>query len=322
MKYFTKEWYELMQKLDYTSAFQTLPDKIYSEQEIQAFYDADLAEEAAHDEELYNTPPDYSLYEEWLDPDTFQPDMFLFVNEETGDEFHLETLEMAKQYIAQERAEREEAFANRPPFDPAETIKCFEQCYKGKICYGNDVYPQWLRDTVDERLLALNRITESAYKRLKIEESENQKAFDKIMREAEKELDAQEIPERIKSQLCFHDACLLSLKKNKADMELCLRKDGGWPDGTPYIKIIFKNVSKFEREKGFSLRIKKDMDGELSSSCYYLYDELYRTENGYELQLLLSTPKALRYMTISCEDIFFIDNLALTYNKEIYSKKN
>ena len=57
-----------MQKLDYTSGFQKIPDKIYSDQEIQAFYDADLAAEVANDEELYNTPPDYDLYEELLDP--------------------------------------------------------------------------------------------------------------------------------------------------------------------------------------------------------------------------------------------------------------
>ena len=68
-------------------------------------------------------------------------------------------------------------------------------------------YPQWVRDTVDSRLLALHRIPETAYGRLKTEEAENQKAFVKIMREAECALDAQNIPERIKSQMCFHDAC-------------------------------------------------------------------------------------------------------------------
>ena len=310
MKYFTKEWYELMQKLDYTSGFQKIPDKIYSDQEIQAFYDVDLAAEVANDEELYNTPPDYDLYEELLDPAVFEPDIFLFVNEETGEAFHPESLEMAKHYIEQERQMREETFAKRPPFDPTETIACFEDCYKGMIRHGTYGYfPQWVCDMVDKRLLALQRMPESVYEQLRIEETENQKAFDKIMNEAKKELDAQKIPERIQSQLCFHDACLLSLKKNKADMELYLRKDGGWPEGTPYIKIIFKNVSKLEREKGFSLRIKRNDEGELTSSCYYLYDELYRTHNGYELHLLLATPKAFRYMTISCEDIVFVDNI-------------
>ena len=100
------------------------------------------------------------------------------------------------------------------------------------------------------------------------------------------------------------------MKKNKADMELYLRKDGGWFDGTtPYIKIIFKNVSKFEREKGFVLRIKRNSEGEMISNCHYLYDELYRKDNGYELHILVATPKVLRYLTICCEDIEFIDNI-------------
>ena len=310
MKYYTKEWYELMQRQHYTSGLHKIPDKTYSDQEIQAFYDADLAAEVAHDEMLYNTPPNYDLYESLLAPARFQPHIFLFVNEETGEAFHPETAEIARKYIEQERREREEAFEKRPPFDPAGTIKCFETCYKGMIRYCACGYPQWVRDTVDNRLLALHRIPETAYERLKTEEAENQKAFDKIMREAESVLDAQDIPVRIKAQLFFHDACLLALKKNKADMELYLRKDGGWFDGTtPYIKIIFKNVSKLERENGFALRIKRNSEGEMISSCHYLYDELYRTDNGYELHILLATSKALRYLTICCEDIEFIDNI-------------
>ena len=265
MKYYTKEWYELMQKQQYTAGLQKIPDKTYSEQEIQAFYDADLAAEVKRDEELYHTPPNFDAYE---------------------------------------------AFSKRPPFDPAETVKCFENCYKGRVRYGGYGYPRWVCDTVDQRLLALHRIPESAYDRLRREEAENQKVFRRIMSEAEKDLDAQGIPERIKTQFCFHDACVLALKKNRADMELYLRKDGGWPEGTtPYIKIIFKKTTNIEREKGFSIRIKTNAEGELISSCQYLYDELYRTNEGYEFHVLLSTPKSLRYLTICCEDIIFVDNI-------------
>ena len=85
MKYYTKEWYELMQRQHYTSGLHKIPDKTYSDQEIQAFYDADLAAEVAHDEMLYNTPPNYDLYESLLAPARFQPHIFLFVNEETGE---------------------------------------------------------------------------------------------------------------------------------------------------------------------------------------------------------------------------------------------
>ena len=55
MKYYTKEWYELMQRQHYTSGLQKIPDKKYSVQEIQSFYDSDLAAEVMHNEMLYIT---------------------------------------------------------------------------------------------------------------------------------------------------------------------------------------------------------------------------------------------------------------------------
>lgn len=310
MKYYTKEWYELMQRQHYTSGLKKIPDKTYSDQEIQAFYDADLAEEVDNDRKIHNTPPDYAWAERLLDPANFHPHNFLFENEETGELFQPETPEIARQYIERELKERTEAFAKRPPFDPTETIKCFKDCYKNMVRYGDLGYPQWVRDSVDKRLLALHRVPKSVYKRLKKEEAENQRAFNKIMSEAALVLKKQDIPEEIKAQFRFHDADLLALKKVGSDAELYLRKDGGWPEGTtPYIKIIFKNVSKLDREKGFALRPKADEHGELSSSCQYLYNELYRTSDGYEVHILLWTRKALRYLTICCEDICFVDFL-------------
>jgi len=161
-------------------------------------------------------------------------------------------------------------------------------------------------------LLALNRIPESAYKRLKKEERANRRAFEKINTKAAAVLEQQDIPEEIREQFHFHDASVLAIKKVRSDVELYLRKDGGWlGDATPYTRIIFKNVRQLDREKGFSLRPKLDADGDLRTSCTYLYDELYHTESGYEVHMLFWTLKALRYLTICCEDIHFEDNISL-----------
>ncbi len=254
MKYYTKEWYQLMQRLHYTSGLTKIPDKIYSEQEIQAFYDHDLQKEITHDRKFY----------------------------ETGS------------------------------YTPADTIDCFQDCYKKLLRYGGLHYPQWVCDTVDKRLLALNRMPASAYDQLRKEERVNQQAFQKIMDAAAVDLEKQDIPQEIRSQFHFHDADLLALKKVGHDYQLTLRKDGGWPEGTtPYIRIHFQNVSRVEREKGFALRPRYNEYGELCSSCQYLYDELYKTDEGYEVHILLWTPKALRYLTICCEDICLEDNITL-----------
>lgn len=310
MKFYTKEWYELMQKQSYTSGFRKIPNKVYSNKEIKDFYQKALQEEITRDRRLYNTPPSYEWTEELLSVENFNPENFLFVDEEQEEMFHPQSIEMAKKYIEKERQEREERFLNRPPFDPSETIACFEECYRMGVRYGAEGYPNWVKETVDKRLLGLNLMPETAYKRLKEEELRNRRAFQKIERKAKKALEKQEIPQEIQSMFVFHDANLLSLKKIRSDIELILRKDGYWPKGTtPYIKIIFKNIKKFEREKGFSIRTHRNEDEEFGSNCVYLYDELYHTEDGYEVHMLLWTIKALRYLTIGCETICFEDNI-------------
>ena len=313
MKFYTKEWYELMQRQNYTSGVKKIPDKVYTDEDIQAFYDKDLKAEIARDRKIHNTPPGpYDWQDALLAPDRFTPETFLFENEETGELFHPETPEIARHYLEQDRRQAQERFDARPPFDPTETIECFRECYKAQLRYGFASFPQWVQNSMDKRLLALNRIPESTYKRLKKEEQANRRAFEKINAKASAVLEQQDIPDEIRKQFCFHDASVLATNKVSSDVELYLLKDGGWPDDTtPYIKIIFKNVHQFDREKGFSLRPKLDADGDLRTSCTYLYDELYRNEGGYEIHILLWTSKALRYLTICCEDIHFEDNISL-----------
>lgn len=313
MKFYTKEWYELMQRQNYTSGLKRIPDKVYTDEELKAFYDKDLKEEIARDRKTHNTPPYAHGWEEkLLAPDRFYPGMFLFENEETGELFHPETPEIARHYLDQVRRRAQEQFAARPPFDPTETIECFRDCYRMQLRYGAKQFPRWVQESVDKRLLALNRIPESAYKRLKKEDQANRRAFDKIMTKADAVLKQQDIPKEIRSKFCFHDAAVLAIKKVRSDVELYLRKDGGWPDDTtPYIKIIFKNILQFDREKGFSLRPKLDRWGDLRTGCTYLYDELYRTEDGYEAHMMFRTRKALHYLTIRSKDIKFEDNIPL-----------
>lgn len=313
MKFCTKEWYELMQRQNYTSGLKKIPDKVYTDEDIQAFYDKDLKAEVARDRRIHNTPPGpYDWEDELLLPDRFTPDTFLFENEETGELFHPETPEIARHYLELDHRQAQERFAARPPFDPTETVECFRDCYRGMLRYGFSHVPQWVQESVDPRLLALNRIPESAYKRLKKEEQANRRAFEKINTKATAVLEQQDIPEEIREQFCFHDSSVLAIKKVRSDVALYLRKDGGWlGNATPYIKIIFKNVRQLDREKGFSLRPELDADGDLRTSCTYLYDELYHGESGYEVHMLLWTLKALRYLTICCEDIHFEDNISL-----------
>lgn len=310
MKYFTKEWYALMQQQFYTDGMQSIPDKHYSDREIRDFYARDLQEEIERDRKLHDTPPKQGAWEELLQPDQFRPDIFL-LEDEHGTLFHPETPEIARVWLEKAQKEAQAVFDARPPYDPDETIQCFRDCYRAGIRYAHHRYPRWVHETVDRRLLALNRMPESVLLRLREEEFQNRQAFEQINREASMVLDAQDIPDAIRKGFCFHDADLLRLRRTGRDLALILRNDRGFPDRTPYEKVVFRNISRMEREPGFVIRARQDHHGNWTSGCQYLYEELYRTDTGYEIRILLWTRKSLRYLTIWCEDILLENNIIL-----------
>jgi len=302
-----------MQRLHYTDGLKKIPDRTYTDKEIRMFYEKDLNAEIARDRKIHNTPPGpYDWEDALLEPVRFAPEIFLFEHEETGELFHPQTPEIAHRYLKQIRQQERDRFEARPPFDPTETIACFRDCYRSMLRYGATRFPQWVQDTVDKRLLALNRIPESAYKQLKKEERANRREFERIEKEAAVVLHSQDIPQALRSAFCFHDASVLAIKKERSDVELYLNKGGDWSkDATPYSKVVFQRVRQYEREKGFSLRTRLDANGTLCTGCTYLYEELYRDRDGYEVHMLFWTPKALRDLIIRCEDICLEDNIAM-----------
>ena len=150
----------------------------------------------------------------------------------------------------------------------------------------------------------------TVYRRLKTEENANKRVIDKLEKEAERVLRSQEIPKEIEDKFHFHDADVLELKKVRSDVEMYLNRDGMQLEGeTPYMKVIFKNVSMLEREKGLVFRKKTRNDGTTGSNCQFLYHELYCTEEGYEVHMMLWATKALKYLTVKCGEIEIEDNI-------------
>lgn len=302
MRFYTKAWYALMQRQHDLIGFRKIPDKVYSDKEIRAFYEHDLKAAVAAERRRYNTPPDSTWYEELLQEERFDPQDFLLTDPETGVHFHPETPEIARRWLEVEARDEAARFAARPPFDPGETIRDFKELYQEQLRWGSTHFPQWVRDTVDRRLIALNRMPEQAYHRLKQEERANRRAFRAINRKAEKVLESQDIPQSLRCRFFFHDADVLSLRAQGGNAVLLLRYDGGWPE-TPYCAVTFQGVTTLERERGLVFRPRLGHEGLLTSNCQYLYEELYRTGQGYEVHMLLWTPSALRYLTVGCRSV-------------------
>lgn len=312
MKYFTKEWFCLMQKAMLPYRFdEVLPDGEYSDEEIQALFDKQLKKHIEEEREDYDTPPetDWELWKlNGLDPDNFDPDRFAFLKGGIPPK----TYEEARALLIRDRELELEEWKNRPPYDPKEDIKDFQKSFSFDLKMVPHRFPKCVTDIVDPRILALGLITESAYKLYKAEQQRIEQEYEAINEEGDRVLAEQDIPEEIKSRFRFHDADTLALRKSGKDLLLYMRNEYMWTgEKTPYVKVIFKNVKKINREKGLSIRPTIDKQGKLFCWCQFLYHELYRTEKGYEVHIMLMSSTHLRYLTVECEDIEFEEDITI-----------
>ena len=300
MRYYTKEWYDLMQKTNYTFGMKKIPDQDYSEAEIKAFYDKALKKMIAEEKKCYNEPPFFLFDASDIDPESTDLEDWIFVDEETGSFIRPKSFEEVKSHLEKEQREAQTEYENRPPFDPSETIRLFEESYRTRMKYGGSRFPGWVLEKVDRRLLALNLLPESVYSLLKMEERANQKALRAINKRAEREWSKQrkQIPREVYVALPQHDSCILFLRRHGKDVVMVIREDGFCKEGaSPYRKIVFKDVISFEREKGLYIRTYEDQ-GRRTSNCTYVHDEVYLlTDGSYEIHFLVST-RDVRYVTV------------------------
>jgi hypothetical protein len=310
MRFYTKEWYALMQ--DTGSDFKKIPDGNYTDAEIDALYQKQLKKEIASDRRSYNSEPFFLPLDDLITEENFDPEDWLLVaDEKTGAVCHPKSAREVRENLEAQRRQAQEEFENRPPFDPAEAIQFFETAYQSKLNYYKDTLPTWMTEQVDRRILALDLLPESAYRRYREESREKEKEWNKINRTAEKTLSGQNIPDHAAEAMQLHDASLLSLKKSNKNYVMLVRRDGLWPDGTtPYRKVVFHHAAVLEKEAG--LRVRKsetDEDGFFRSDISFLYHEIYRTDIGYEAHMMLWVPQGLAYLTIACTDITFEDGV-------------
>ena len=114
------------------------------------------------------------------------------------------------------------------------------------------VLPEWVIETVDERLTALGFIPESVYATLKEEIEAEMEIYEKRLREARRVLKAQSIPDEIKSRFRFSNATALGARRSGKDFHLFIESDGE-NKCSPRVKIIFRNAYSVDREIGLRI---------------------------------------------------------------------
>ena len=274
MKYYTKEWYELLQAWGLSGDLKKIPDAVYTTADIEKLYKKKLKKEIAFERDSYNQEPFFLTVDDMLTEDNFCPDDWLFIDEITGDVKRPVDINEVRQQLEKDRKRAFEEFENRPPFDPMDTEKIFEEIYRTNIRTCKNNFPEWLLKSVDHRLLALGYLPETAYRKYHSEIREKKKKWEQINRAAEKERTRQCIPDEMMEAMALHDASLLSLKKG--------------------------------------LRVRKYLqEGFYSSNCSFLYSEIYNSGEGYEFHMMFATSKDLSYLTIACNDISVCDGISI-----------
>lgn len=294
MKYYTKEWYNMMQLWGLGDEFEAIEDRVYSDDEIQSMYDAKLAKEIAEEEEFFNTPPDYGLWEEILkNPDEVDLEDFAIINEET-DEFY--TPKSIDEIVADLKYEYErdlEAFNNRGEYDPSEAIECFESAYEAGLNNARDFYPSWMAETVDPRLIALGYLPASAQARYSEEMAEVEAEWNRINEAFEEFNASQDIDEELVEKFDLHDGELVALEEDGDEILMTIDRCGMWcDDEESEVTIRFRNAEIIEKEET------------IKPGNSFLYFELHRRAGGgYEVHMMFFTEEWLGYLTIGCEEI-------------------
>ena len=331
MRYYTKEWFDLMQRAGQTAGLRKVPDKKYTKKDIDALYEKTLRRETAAEKKAYNTPPDLSYLLEILDEHGFNADDWVIHDPETGRPRTPAAIEEVKAVILEEQKAQMEEFNAREPFSDEVFREMFREVYedrRAELRYGTG---NALLDSVDKRLLALDLVPESIYSALKEDERAAKKELGRTERNAARSLRRQVIPADIAMGFDLHDCDLLSIRKKGRNLELIFCTEGmEEPGERPFRKIVFKYAEVLERDKGINIRTHSHEheeccghdhedcghehhghhhhEGCVHSNCTFLTSEEYNVRNAYEVHMLLWMPSGLKYLTVKAADIEVLDN--------------
>ena len=245
MRFYTKEYYTLMMALGTVDMYGPVIDKDYTDDEIDELYQKALDKYIEEERASYDEPP------------------VLFVDED-GNAEDLEDFE----------AEVEE-FENREPFDEKEAAEEFEDLYKDNLEEPDEDLPDWVKETVDPRILAMYFMPEKVYRKLAEEDKANEEKFEALDEKADEALEDMrgDLPEEYEELMDLleelENAYVIEAAIGSGEIELKLE---GWDDEgeEAVFKLRFDEAEVLENE-GIEAHSEKDEDGDIESDCELLY---------------------------------------------------
>jgi len=238
MKYFTKEWYELCQKV---SAHLLLEEDPEAEKFSEEYFS-----------KLYN-----QRLQEWLD-------------------LHEEVAEISGE-----------------PFNPEKETQVFQKAFLLNQERAKEILPEEiLYQIADLRVFVLNKASQHV-KRAVTEFCENNyKQMDKTIQDYRAYIKeaSKSFPEDLIKNISFHDSVISAIKKTDRDFSIIFDNSEGFSDIN---QVTFKDCEILKQESSLI-------------KSWWLYEELYKTGNRYELHvLLIKENNELEELILSFDSISF-----------------
>ena len=303
MRFFTKEWQEAVQNNASPEGFDIIKDREYSDVEIDELYQNRLDEFISNEREVYNIEPVHDL--EFYDlSDLTIEDVLIVVLNSDGEETYIqpETMEEWKEYADAAYQENLQAFNEREEFNSDESREFFEMEYQMKLEY-NDYLPDWVYDSMDNRLIALNYLTEDIYRKLERESELADEYIESVIEAYALSEEEEDIPEDILDFLNLHDANLVGIEEVEGDILLTVKPEHFAEDDEPEV-LVFTNARFIEFEE-LNTEIDDDFLG--LSPTFFIYNEVYNSGEGFDFHFLLadsSSEETYKYLTIYADDIY------------------
>ncbi|WP_088188945.1 DUF4085 family protein [Desulfosporosinus sp. FKA] len=282
MKYLTKEWYKLCQRTGLHFGMNVHDGAaVYDEALHLQLYQRKEKEFIKSQREVYDVDPRFMLQQDGC---TLMPAAKFMNGESIKEEDKIvyvmppEEKERIQQLIADYDA--------RPPFDMRqcqEEFPIFQETFQKET---SDRLPRELLEQIaDIRVFSLGYCTKDILQQLISLSEENSKTVQRVLNEYSKAQQTEDIPQAIRERFTFHD-CLVTAFNVGQDVVMYLDTRGGF---TNYNRITFTAAEMIRREEPI-----------IGST--WLYQELYRTEKGYEAHILLGRKRMLE-LIIRCQDI-------------------
>ena len=200
-----------------------------------------------------------------------------------------EEFEQLRQELLQN--EQDSAEYEVEEYDEEKLTKDFLEMHQGEI---EDLKTSLAKEILDEvadiRVLALGLSTQNVKDLVEKYSQECEKRFEKAFNEYNKHWYSisDKVPANIKENYNFHDCRILDIKKEGNYIVFELDNSGGF---TNINKIIYKDAEILENN--------------FVEGCYWVYDEMYLCDKGYEFHIAVDGENGYNYITLTASDVTF-----------------